>query len=169
MDEVKRLIQDFGTRPTSAAASKLDLLMDLERLPDPRIVPFLLKVLADRHEPNEVRIHALKRLRKGRLASEHRPRVAQAIIQALSDDYSPDLRLKAALALAEFTDVNGVSTTLGCLASETDEPIDLRYAAFTSLERAGPTAECVALLRQLSSDETLGRSARSVLSTWRVE
>lgn len=169
MDEVERLIQDFRTRPTSAAASKLDLLMDLEWLPDPRIVPFLLKVVADRHEPNEVRMHVLKRLRNGRLASEHRPCVAQAIIQALPDGPSPDLRLQAALALAEFTDINGVPTTLGSLALEADEPIDLRYAAFTSLERAGPTAECVALLRQLSSDKTLGRSARSVLSTWRGE
>src|SRR5258708_7154301 len=44
--------------------------------------------------------------------------------------------------------------------------LDLRYSAFTSLQRAGPTSESVSLLRQLTEDETLGRSARSLLSTW---
>jgi hypothetical protein len=78
------------------------------------------------------------------------------------------LRLQAALVLGEFTDIPGTLAALGTTALA-EEPVDLRYAAFTSLERAGPAAECVALLRQLSGDETLGRSARSVLSAWRVE
>jgi hypothetical protein len=60
-------------------------------------------------------------------------------------------------------------TTLGNQALEVQEPIDLRYIAFTSLERAGPIPECVALVRQLTNDELLGRSARSVLLRWRVE
>jgi len=58
-------------------------------------------------------------------------------------------------------------TTLGGLALDPDELIDLRYSAFTSLQRAGPTAECVALVQQLSADETLGGCARSLLSLWR--
>jgi len=49
------------------------------------------------------------------------------------------------------------------------EQIDLRYSAFTSFERAGPTDECVQILRQLSADETLGHSARSLLSMWHLE
>ena len=39
----------------------------------------------------------------------------------------------------------------------------------SSAQRAGPTAECVAVLRQLSADGMLGRSARSLLSLWRLE
>ena len=50
-----------------------------------------------------------------------------------------------------------------------EESIDLRYAAFTSLERAGPAPESISLMRQISGDETLGNSARSVLSAWHVE
>jgi hypothetical protein len=146
----------------------LDVLLDLERLRDPRIVPFLLHVLSDRQEPAEVRIHVLKRLRNGTLAKELRPTVAHAIAQVVADRTSPDLRLHAALALAEFTDVDGVPATLGSLALDASEPLDLRYSAFTSLERAGPTPKCVALLRQLSADETLGPSARSLLSTWQL-
>jgi hypothetical protein len=169
MDEVARLIEMFGARPMSAALAKLDVLMDLERLRDPRIVPFLVQVLRDREQPKEVRIHVLKKLRNGALPSVERHDVAEAIIDVLSDGSSLDLRLQAALALAEFTQVDGVTAALGGLALDADEPLDLRYSAFTSLERAGPTSECVAILRQLSRDETLGGSARSVLSTWHLE
>jgi HEAT repeat protein len=169
VDDVEQLFAAFRARAMSAAASKLDVLIDLERLNDPRIVPFLLLVLIDREEPTEVRIHVVKRLRNGPLASESRGVVARAIIQILEDGSNPDLRLHAALALAEFTDVEAVAHVLGSLALEVTEPLDLRYSAFTSLERAGPTPECVALLRQLVADETLGRSARSLLSMWQLE
>ncbi len=169
MDEVERLIEAFRARATSGAASKLDVLMDLERLRDARIGPLLLQVLSDPQEAAEVRIHVVKRLRNGRLASNERGAVALAMIQVLRVGTSPDLRLQSALALAEFTDVEGVVQMLGSVALDVSEPIDLRYSAFTSLERAGPTAECVSLLRRLSADETLGRSARSLLSTWQLE
>ena len=170
MDEVEQLIEAFRTRARSAAGSKLDVLMDLERLQDPRVVPFLIQVLGDRNQPVDVRIHVVKRLRNGRLATDRRGSIANAIIQVLADGSSPlELRLQAALALAEFTDVEGVPRMLGNLALDVTEPLDVRYSAFTSLERAGPTPECVAILRQLLADETLGRSARSLLSTWQVE
>lgn len=173
MDEAERLMDIFRSRATSSVASKLDALMDLERLRDPRIVPFLVELLADQREPTEVRIHILKRLRnrsfiRGFIPG-YRPPVADAIRQVLSGHSSADLRLHAALALAEFTDTAGVLATLGELAVDRSESIDLRYFAFTSLQRAGPTTECVALLRQLSTDETLGRSARGVLSSWHLE
>ena len=166
MDEAERLIAAFRARETSSVRSKLDTLLDLERLREPRVVPFLLDVLADRREPAPVRIRVLKRLRSGHLVPGHRPAVAEAILRVVSDRCGSDLRLPAVLALAEFTDVEGVPTTLGTLALDPNEPIDFRYSAFTSLQRAGPTAECVALLRQLSTDEALGRSARRVLSLW---
>ena len=82
---------------------------------------------------------------------------------------SIDLRLQAALALGEFTDTPGVPTALGSLAMQPQELLDLRYSAFTSLERAGPTSECVNLLRQLSNDEMLGRSAQSALARWHLD
>src|SRR5438874_6031912 len=155
MDEVQWLIEAFRARANHAAVTKLDILMDVERLDDPRIVPFLLQVLRDPKETAEVRIHVLKRLRNGRLGLESREPVAHAITQVLSETSSPDLRLQAALALAEFTDIAGIPALLGCLALDSIEPLELRYSAFTSLERAGASPECVALLRQMSADETL--------------
>jgi len=168
MDEVARLVEAFRTRARSVAA-KLDVLMDLERLNDPRILPFLLQVLSDRKEPAHVRIHVVKRLRSGRLGTDGRRPVAHAMMQVLADAAGPDLRVQTALALAEFTDVEWVVPMLGSLACDETEPLDLRYSAFTSLERAGPAPECVGLLRQLLSDETLGRSAQSLMSMWHCE
>jgi hypothetical protein len=170
MDDVELLIQAFSARGAMASsASKLDVLLDLERLGDRRVVCFLLQVLADPSQPAEVRVHVLKRLRNGPLTAADRFTVAGALRQLLSSRSSLDLRLQAALALGEFTEVAGVLPALGALALEPDESIDLRYSAFTSLERAGPTTECVNLLRQLSNDDMLGRSAKSALVRWRLE
>jgi hypothetical protein len=110
----------------------------------------------------------LKRLRNGQLGHRYRLAAAEAMRQILADRSSPDLRLQTALALAEFVDLQGVATSLGRLALDTAEPLDLRYSAFTSLQRAGPTRECVGLLRRLLTDEELGRSAGSVLAVWRL-
>src|SRR5437879_5669400 len=51
MDDVERLIEAFRARSRWSVLSKLDALLDLEQLDDPRIVPFLLHVLADQREP----------------------------------------------------------------------------------------------------------------------
>ena len=67
MDDVERVIVAFKTRPTWSVMSKLDALMDLGQIDDPRIVPFLVEVLVDQGEPMEVRINVLKQLRNGRL------------------------------------------------------------------------------------------------------
>src|SRR5882762_4758538 len=110
MDEVEQLMKAYETQAGSSVVSKLGVLIVLEGLRDPRIVPFLLRVLADRREPTEVRIHVLKRLRNGSLSPENRSLVASAILQVISDRSNPDLRLQASLALAEFTDIAGVPT-----------------------------------------------------------
>lgn len=168
LGEAARLIEAFRARPTPSVVAKRDMLLQLSQLDDPRIVPFLLAVIADPREPNQVRIDALKRLSDGpRLAPYRRP-VAEAITRLLREGASLDLRLQATLTLAELTGVDGVLTTLGDLALDPAETIDVRYAAFTSLERGGPTPECVALLRQLTADETFGHAARSLLSRWKL-
>jgi hypothetical protein len=164
MDEVERLIQAFSKGGgMCSTALKLDLLMDLERLRDRRVVSFLLQVLRETAESSEVRMHVLRRLRNGPLTVEERSSAAHAMGELMLDGSSIDLQLQAALALGAFADIPGVPTVLGSLALDPAELLDLRYSAFTSLERAGPTPECINLLRQLSEDELLGRSAQSAL------
>jgi hypothetical protein len=171
MDELQHLVDEYRMRASSPVASKLDVLLALERIRDPRVVPFLLQVLGDRHEAEKVRIHVLKQLRNGDglVAPVDRPQVARAIGDVSADNSRTELRVEAALALGAFTDIDGVLTALSTLAIAHKESIDLRYAAFTSLERAGPTPESIALMRQITVDETLGNSARSVLSAWHAE
>jgi HEAT repeat protein len=171
MGELERLVDAYRLRASASVASRLDVLMDIEQIRDPSVVPFLVTVLADIHEAEEVRIYVLKRLRNGGsvLGPADGPRVAEAIGDVLADRSNPDLRIQAALALGEFTHVDGVLSRLSAVCLAGDESIDIRYSAFTSLERAGPTTECIALLRQMSNEETLGGSARSVLSAWHVD
>ena len=142
--------------------------VELDRYADPRLVPFLIAVLGDPSEAVEVRVASVRRLRNRQLSPAERPLVAQALVGTLAEAEQPDLRLEALLALGDLTDNLSVQTALGSLALRLSEPVDLRYTAFTSLERAGPMPLTVQLFRQLAADETLGPSARSVLRLWRV-
>jgi PBS lyase HEAT-like repeat-containing protein len=169
MDDTELLIDTYRCQATASVRAKLDALLDLERLRDPRVVPLLLEVLDDRREPMAVRIHILKRLRNGELMRDYRPAIAEAMLRLLSNRSGPDLRLESTLALAHFTNMEGVLAALGGIALDPLGPIDLRYSAFTSLQQAGPTPECVSLLRQLSADEMLGPAAVRVLSSWRIQ
>jgi hypothetical protein len=167
VNEFARLVGLYRTRVLASTGSKVEVLMDIEQLGDMRVVPFLLQVLADPCELRQVRMHALKWLRDGHFPPGDRPRVAEAIRQVVSDGSAESLRLQAVMALAEFADVDGVQATLGQVALDAGEAIELRYCAFTSLERAGLTSESVALLQMLSADGVLGSCARHALSLWR--
>lgn len=171
MDELERLINVYGMRESSTTKSKLDVLMDLERIRDPRVVPFLLKVLEDQRESEQVRIHVVRQLRNdtGVLVPSDRPIVAMGLRSVLTDASAENLRLQAALALGEFTEMDDVLSALSDVSLAHDQSIDLRYAAFTSIERAGPTPRCISVLQQIACDDALGDAARSVLSAWRVE
>jgi HEAT repeat protein len=170
MDHLERLLDAYELRASASVKSRLAVLMDIERVHDRRVVPFLLDVLRDDRESEDVRIYVLKRLRNGNgvVGRTERSSVAKALCEVLTKRCTLDLRLEAALTLGEFTDVEGVLSCLGAVCLSQDESIDLRYTAFTSLERAGPTPECVAVLERLFGDETLGNSARSVLSLWHI-
>ena len=171
MDQLDRLIDTYRARASASMPAKLNVLMDIERIQDARVVPFLLGILDDSDEAEDVRIYVLKQLRNGGglVATADRPAVAKAIGSLLGGRSPGDLRLQAALALGEFIQIEGVLPLLNDVCIARHESIDLRYAAFTSLERAGPTPECAALLRHMSGDEALGRAARSVLSVWHIE
>src|SRR5215213_7557429 len=140
--------------------------MDLAQCVGPRVVEFLAAVVTDAEEPTDVRLDALRRLREASQQPDERARMADASLLVLPRQSTSQLRLLAALVLGDVADVRGVLEALGALARDADEPIELRYNAFTSLQQAGPTRECRALLQALSDDETLGPSARAVIRAW---
>jgi hypothetical protein len=169
MDPAAWLIEAFGSRgKRDHSAWKLDVLMDLGRHDDPKVIAFFLAVVVDAEEPTDVRLDALGRLREVALDAAARCLAADASLKVLSRPSDDGLRLHAALVLGDFTDVPGVLDALGALTQEPDESIELRYNAFTSLQRAGPTEPCLDVLRALSADETLGPSARAILASWGV-
>jgi hypothetical protein len=168
-DDIDQLITEFRRRGSAASlAWKLGIVEDLERLPDDRIVPFLVEVLVDRRQPTAVRTHVLKRIRNRGVRPEENGRVAAALISLLGETSNAHLRTHAVLALGALNDVDGVLRVLGSIALDESAPLDLRYTAFTSLERAGPTEQSIAILRTLAHDEALGRTACSTLLAWRV-
>jgi hypothetical protein len=167
MDEVERLIKAFGSHgKRNQSVWKLNVLLDLGLLDDARVVQFLVAVVADPDEPAHVRADALRRLREPSLSPCERVRAACAGLDALTPASDSELRLHAAVILGDFIEVEGVLEALGALAADLSEPMELRYNAFTSLQRAGPTSECVTILRALSDDEALGRSACALLASW---
>jgi hypothetical protein len=154
--------------PTSDIAWKLDALLDLDGFDEPRVAHLMLDVLADPRQPDAVRKAVLAGVRERRFLRSERVLAARRVTQLLCEPADSDLRAQAALVLGELTDVSGVIAALEAVAAEPTESFDVRYAAFTSLERAGATPECVAVLVRLSDDETLGQSARAMLRAWRV-
>src|SRR5215471_4430313 len=171
MDEAGRLIREYHMLASSSVASRLDVLLDLVRIRDPQVMPFLLKVLGDRSESRESAHPCAEALRNGDglVAPVERPQFAKAIGDVSADNSTTQLRVEAAPALGLFTEIDGVLTAFSTLALAREGSIDLRYAAFTSLERAGPAPESISLMRQISGNETLGNSAWTVLSAWHVE
>jgi hypothetical protein len=89
MDELERLVDAYQVRASATVRSKLSVLMHLKRIRDPRVVPFLLKVLEDAGEVEQVRIYVLKQLRNGDglLVPADRGPVAKAIADVL--DHGP--------------------------------------------------------------------------------
>jgi HEAT repeat protein len=169
MDHVGRALAQFNQRRKLSATSKIKALLNIQELEDPRVLPFLLYVAADTDELPEVRSHVIRTMRTRDLAADARVSVARVVGTILLGDPSSSVRAQCALTLGEFTDIEGVPRMLGTVALDKTEPLDLRYSAFTSLERAASRPESVQVLQQLSVDETFGRSAQRLLSRWSLQ
>jgi HEAT repeat protein len=168
-DNVAQLIHAYAqAAPSASVTSRLSLLMDINRYDDPRAFAFLLRVLTDHREPVQVRSYTLRCVRTTGLSAANFESAAAAMLELLGAESSPNLRVQAALALGWFVDAIGVVAELGRTIADANVPLDLRYAAFTSVERVGPTAASISLLRELQADELLGPTAQSTLVSWRV-
>jgi hypothetical protein len=169
MDEVDTLLHAFGSRGTrNQSLWKLDILLDLGRLHDPRVVRFLAAVVVDTGEPLDVRLDALSRVREMAESPSDRVVAGGAALAALAPGSESQIRLRAAIVLGDFVDAAGVLSALGAVAAAEHEPTELRYNAYTSLQRAGPVAACVDILRRLRADEAFGPSASALMASWGV-
>ena len=79
MDDVERLVEAFEALGSlDQSARKLDLLMDLGGLLDPRAASLLAAVAIDSAQPADVRIDALRRLRERTRTTGERTRIVDA-------------------------------------------------------------------------------------------
>ena len=162
-DDIDQLITEFRSRGSAASlAWKLSILMDLERVPDDRIVPFLVEVLVDRRQPTEVRTHLLKRIRNGGVRPAQNGPVAAALISLLGETANANIRTQTVLALCALIDVDGVLAVLGRIALDESAPLDLRYTAFTTVERAGPDVVLAITDDGSGFDQAAARSRRGL-------
>src|SRR4051812_44614974 len=107
MDKVDRLIHAFGSRGKhNQSLWKLDVLLDLGRLGNPRVAPFLAALVADADEPTDVRSEALSRLRAIARTPSDRLLAACAGLTALATGSDSRLRLRAAIVLGDLVDVD---------------------------------------------------------------
>jgi HEAT repeat protein len=166
-DKAGRLLRTVRD-PNVETVWRLDALLDLRRVQDPRVAPILLGVLSNSSEPESIRLAVLRHLRDSSNTQARRTEAAEILRRLVRDRETTTfgLRVHAALALGEYTDLPRVVADLGAVCAEANDSFEVRYAAFTSLQCAGPLPACIALLRQLSEDETLGQSARSILVRW---
>jgi hypothetical protein len=167
MREIDERIAAFRARARRHHVTwKLAALTDLGQFDDPRVAQFFITVVIDTEEASEVRTDALRRLREAPLRPSDRGPAASAGLQALARGTDRQLRLHAAIILGDFVDIERVFDGLSGVAADPDEPVELRYNAFTSLQRAGPTPSCLTILRALAADDTFGASARALLDSW---
>jgi hypothetical protein len=74
----------------------------------------------------------------GLLVPADQPAVAKALVEVLNNTSIEELRVQAALALSDFTEIDGVLSTLGAVALAPDKSIDLRYATCSVERRRAP-------------------------------
>ncbi|MEW6127921.1 MAG: hypothetical protein AB1757_12855 [Acidobacteriota bacterium] len=170
MDEVGRLISEFKAAKLDANGEcdeKIDLILELEELEDPRIMPFFLEVIGNENEYDLARIEVLKILKlRDRRSPEEHERIGKAILEVLAKSKDADVRNYAAMALAKYLDVEGANTEAGNLLLNSKTQIDLRHNLFFAFERFGETDDGREVMLKLLQDEEFRQSAARVLGDW---
>jgi hypothetical protein len=170
MDNVERLLELFRSTPSTtdtAGSGKVKVVVALEdHLGDPRVLPFLVSVIADRPEYDLARIECIKILHLWPPATATgRQQVGRAIAAALQADDDDLVRQYAAMSLGPYVCEDGVFEAL-TTAVLLDDDVEVRYNALAAIEEAGPDTRNVELLRRLTGDLELGTAATRTLHAW---
>lgn len=172
MDEVGVLIgrfedEDTDSLPEIDTSKKVDIVRRLENLTDERVLPFFMRVLASQQEYDLARIEILRILEVRRARDAHEGELIGKLIQRmLSSDPDDDVRNYAAMAISSYMDVKGSLEVVEGIIFNVEEEINLRWNAFTAVERMGPTREGELMLHRLLKDDQFKGSAQRVLSQW---
>lgn len=149
---------------------KVDVIETLEDFEDLRVLPFLLKVLVDENEYDLARVEIAKilEIRKSKNEKE-KQEIAQSLMIVLKYSESDDnylVRQYAAIAIDNYSDVEGVFEFASQIILNPDEDINVRYNVLDVFERDGSTGRTLKIFRELLKDKEFQKTASRILMEW---
>lgn len=175
MDIIKELIMNYLSEETQKLddpdrSKKPAIIKSLEEYAsDVSVLAFMLQVASDRTELDLARIEALKVLEIRRpIAQREHERIAAVLKEILQSDKDDDVRSYAAIAAASYMAEKSLREEVTRVLGNKEEDRNLRWNAFTAIERMGRTAETVEIMRIIGEDPEFLDSARRILASWHL-
>ncbi|MET9656430.1 hypothetical protein [Streptomyces sp. NPDC006510] len=171
LTRLTRLIEEFHALPATSDRRReiiaaLDDDVNNDDGGDSAALPFLIAVVADPQEYDLARIEAATLLR---LWPPHDPAArrtaGRALLDALDDPEEDLVRQYAALTLGPYADDPAVHEALAATVHADDDPL-VRDSALGAIKDAGPSDTRTDVLRKLTQDAGLGRTAARILAEW---
>ena len=172
--ELEELIQVFRAENTSELDNEDDSAKPgivesvTDMLPNATALEFLIEVASSRTEFDLARIEALRgiELADG-LTETQRAECSSMLVTLLTTaDEDPDVCNYAAMASAYFMDSDSVYQTLLDLVVNETRDSNLRWNAFTAVEKHKPQQKSIETLKSLLTDTEFQTSATRVLAEW---
>ncbi|MEW4564359.1 hypothetical protein AB1K70_17605 [Bremerella sp. JC770] len=160
MSEIDRLIHEF----TDANADRCWIVSQLEESGDQRVLSLFLRTLADFKEEDVLRIEIMKSFVMRDDPAPNHTRIANTVVDVVTNDPDELVRQHAANALKGYTDVDGVLAVLESLVKNESEDIDVRHNALAAISTNAANEGCRAALLRLASVSELGRYAQRRLN-----
>jgi hypothetical protein len=172
MDRIEELLSNYRGEDTGALArqdssKKPRIIEELGSFDDPRALQLILEAAGDRSEFDLARIAAFRVLELKRpTAPEDQRRIADVIARVVKEDPDDDVRNYAVMAATYYMIIDDVADqTIRVLQTDT-ENADLRWNAFAAIEKMGPTAKGLNVMRAIRGDSEFQRASERVLIEW---
>ncbi|MFO0885062.1 MAG: hypothetical protein U0894_12885 [Pirellulales bacterium] len=160
-DSIDALLGEYTTSESDRRSTIIETLSDSA---EERVHSLFLNALCDKSEECCVRVAVLKAVPFQDYTFDFRKRFSDTISTILNDNGDDVLvRQYAALAMRTFVGVDGVLDLLESLVCNSQEDIDVRHNALSSIERNVKRSECQSALRRLVAIPELGPSADRTL------
>jgi len=175
MDTALELMNRYKSEDTNSLenidhSEKPNIVASLEDFTDDdRVMHFLLAAVCDEQEYDLARIEILKVFDvKCFRDLTVRRNLGRAIATVLRKSEEILVRNYAAMAAAQYMDLEEVSDTVAHILLDENEDFDLRWNAFAAIKSDGPSQRSIELLSRLRLEQEFEKSSERVLSEWNV-
>ena len=146
---------------------KAEFLRHLEFEEIPEKWRLLHAVIADPNEYDLARMQALKILEIASIPAEQLQSFCELLVSVIKTDQDYDVKNYAVMASKNFiNDSDALQTLIVDIVLDAKEDIDIRHNAYEAVLAFFDIAGLKAVLEKLSSDEEMGRYARSDLAQY---